>query len=130
MKLKRLIDQLKTGLNMLLKNLTSLQELDLTKPSPSVIVLLDNMEKPNDACNRIAQILQNGHVQHETLERKMNAFSRVSPKFKQISDAFRKGGGVPNKLFMDILLLYVKVITELLAATENIVVEDKIRDNV
>jgi len=113
---------------MLLKSLTQLQELDLSKPSPSMIALLDTTEKPNDACNRITQILQNGHVQHENLERKLHAFSRVSPKFKQVCDAFRKGSGVPNKVFMDILLLFVKVISELLAATENIVVEDKIRD--
>jgi hypothetical protein len=59
----------------------------------------------------------------------MNAFSRVSPKFKQIADAFKKGGsGVPNKVFVDILLLFVKVISELITATENIIVADKIRN--
>jgi len=126
-KLKRLIEQLKSALGILLNNLKKLQILDLSRPTPQIILLLDNIDKPNDACLRITQLLQNGHIDSENFDRKITAFTRVSPKFKQVGDAFKKAGGVPVKVFTEILLLFIKVITEVIDSMDNIVIEDKIR---
>jgi len=113
-KLVRLIEQLKTTLTVLLNILKVLHNV----PQPQACSILISAEKPNETSIRITQLLQEGqHIKNEVVEKKIYVFGRVAEKFKQVGESYRNGSAT-SKVFIDVLVLYERVINELSTATK------------
>jgi len=111
-----LLIQLKSNLGVLQNILKMLRNINYSNPPAYLQSVMQSYEKPIDTIVGVVQRLQSGKSESQLMERKLYAFSKVYPKFKQFGEGFKRGV-THAQTWVEILALFCRVVDELMETT-------------